>query len=107
MKATREKQCQMLQIALAPAPIASGKVRKGGRSFLIATTHCGRHVDRPAAAAHEGGLDEVMAQYVATEWLASAEFGQACMFGKGADPNNGIMPPVVTFGALPPCDPRR
>ena len=36
VKAAGRKQRQMLQIALAPAPVARGKIRKRGRRFLVA-----------------------------------------------------------------------
>src|ERR1043166_7488847 len=40
------------------------------------------------------------------ERLASPEFGQPGVLRKGADANDGVVSPVIAFGAMPPRDPR-
>src|SRR5439155_13099566 len=105
VKAAREQQRQMLQVALAPAPVAGGKIRKRGRRFLVAASKRRRHVDGPTSAPHQRRLDEVVAQYMPAERLASPEFGQPRILRKGADANDRIVSPVIAFGAVPPCDP--
>jgi hypothetical protein len=75
VKATCRKQRQKLQIALAPAPVARGKIRKGGRGFLVASAEFWRHVDGPPAAPHQRCLDEVVAENVRRR-LASSQFGK-------------------------------
>ena len=105
VKAACRKQRQMLQIALAPAPVARGKIRKRGRAFLVAAAELWRHVDGPAAAPHQRRFDEVVAENMPAERLASAQFGKPGILRKGADADDGVVSPVIAFGAMPPCDP--
>ena len=105
VKAARRQQRQMLQIALTPAPVARGKIRKRGRGFLVTAAERRRHVDGPAAAPHQRRLDEVVAEDMPAERLASPQFGKPGILRKGADANDGVVSPVIAFGAVPPCDP--
>ena len=94
----------MLEVALAPAAVAHGQVHQRGRALLIAAFQAGHHVDGPAAAAHQRGLDEVVAHDMAAEGFAAGEFGQAGLFGEGDGADQGVVAPVIALGTVPPGD---
>ena len=91
----------MLEIALAPAPVAHREVDERGRALLIAAFEVGEHRDGPAAAPNERGFDEVVAQDVAAEWRLSGKARQARMAGEGREPDDGVVPPVIAVLAAP------
>ena len=114
-RCSRDIQCRpragttfgVLQIALAPAPVAHRVVADGGRAFLVAAAEARRHVDAPAGAPHQRRLDEIVAEDVAAERLAPRQQRQAGLLGKGLHADDGVVAPVVAFGAVPPGDAAR
>src|SRR4051794_10849709 len=102
VKTARREYRQMLQIALAPSAVARGKIQQRRRALLVAAAERGRHVDCPAAAPHQCGLDEIMAENVSAERLAAAQFGKAGALRKRANADDGVVAPVIAFGAVPP-----
>src|SRR5438477_13190568 len=64
-------------------------------------------MDGPAGAPHQRRLDKVMAQDMTAERLAAAQFWKTRVLREGAHSNDGVMAPVVAFGAVPPGDPGR
>jgi len=91
----------MLQIALAPAPVAHREIDEGGRAFLIAARKVGEHIDRPAAAPDEGRLDEVVAENMPAERRLAGQGRHAGMARKGAHADDGVVPPVIAVLAAP------
>ena len=61
----------MLQASLSPAAISSGVVRDISRQPLEASIERRVEVSLPSGAAKEGGLHEVVAKDLATEWWSS------------------------------------
>ncbi len=51
VQAARRQNCRMLQIALAPAPVADGEVQQRRWAFLVAAAERRRHVDSPSRRA--------------------------------------------------------
>ena len=102
MQAARGQHGGMLQVALAPAAVADGEVGQRGRAFLVAAGQAGEHVHGPAGAAEQGGLDEIVAHDVAAERLAAAQGWQTGGLGEGAGADDGVVAPVIAFGAAPP-----
>src|SRR5919202_709657 len=94
----------MLQVSLAPAPVAHRDVRERRRSFLVAARKFRHHVYGPAAAPDQSGLDEVVTQDVAAERRAPAQVRQTGLLGERPRADDGIVAPVVAFGAVPPGD---
>ena len=92
----------MLQIALAPAPVARGEIQQRRRAFLETAAERGRHVDGPAGAPHQRRFDEIVAENMSAERLAAAQFGQARISRKGAHADDGVVPPIIALGAVPP-----
>ena len=64
-------------------------------------------MDGPAAAPHQRGFDEVMAEDGAAEGFAPLEMRQARLFGEGLGADDGIMAPVIAFRSMPPGNPLR
>src|SRR5262245_58302274 len=101
MQASHTQQLHMLQIALAPAPVARGEFDEIGWRLLVGAAEAGQHVDGPAGAPNEGRFDEIMAHDMAAERLASLELRQASTFGEGAHANDGVVSPVITVAPMP------
>ena len=74
----------VLQVALAPAPVARREVDQRRRALLVGAVEVRQHVDRPAGAADQRRLDEVVAEDVAAEGRLALEVGQAGMGREGA-----------------------
>ena len=91
----------VLQVALAPAPVARGEIDQRRRAFLVAAGEIRQHVDRPARPAHEGRLDEVVAEDVPAEGRAAGQVRQAAMGREGARADDGVVAPVVAVPAGP------
>src|SRR4051812_7161315 len=102
VQAARRQYRQMLQIALTPAPVARGKIQQRWRAFLVAAAQRRRHMDSPTATTHERSLNEIMAEDVPAERLAATQFRKGGVLGKSFDTDDGVMPPVVAFGSMPP-----
>src|SRR5262249_35920106 len=66
-----EEQAEMLEVALAPAPVAPHLLEQRGRHLLPAAAEIVGEPERPAGASHERRLDEVVAQDLAAERLAA------------------------------------
>src|SRR5579863_8356338 len=100
----RRQHRNMLQIALAPSPIAYRKVSQSRSHFLIAAGQTRHHVYRPAAAPHQRRLDEIMAHDWPTKRLAPTQFRQPAALRESARADHRVMAPVVTLSAMPPSD---
>ncbi len=107
MQPTGRQHRQVLQIALAPAPVAYGQIGQRGRALLIRTGETRHHMDLPATPPHQCRLHEVVAQDVAAEWLAPVQRRQPGLCGEGSRADHGVMAPIVAFRAVPPGDPVR
>src|SRR6185312_10538860 len=107
METLGEDDLAMLQIALAPAAVAACQVVERGWRFLIGPAKRGKHVNRPAGAADERRLDEIVAQDVSAEGFFAAEFGETGGFGESARADDGVMAPVVAIAAVPGSQARR
>ena len=57
----------VLQITLTPAAVACGEVDEARRDLFIGALELGDHADAPAGAAHQRGLDEIVAEDLSTE----------------------------------------
>ena len=97
----------VLQIALRPAAVANGDVDQRGRGFFPGAAAVGGHAHLPAAAAHEGGFDEIMGQHETAEGLAALELGQAAILRERGNANDGVVPPVIAAVAGPGGQPAR
>ena len=107
VKAARRQQRQMLQIALAPSPVARGEIQQARAGIPRSCRPAWRHVDGPAAAPHQRRFDEIVAEDMPAERLAAPQFGKPRILRKGADANDGVVSPVIAFGAVPPGDARQ
>ena len=94
----------MLQVALTPAAVAHDRVGEGRRALLVAAAETHGHADLPAGPAHQGRLDEVVAQDMAAERPLAGEVRQAGGAGEGGDADDGVVAPVIALGARPPGD---
>src|SRR3977135_379505 len=97
----------MLKIALAPPSVARGEIQQRWRAFFKAAAQGWRHSDRPARSPHQRRFDKSVAEDMPAKRFATAQVGQACILRKCADPDDGIVTPIVAFGAVPPCNARR
>src|SRR4051794_16156731 len=96
----------MLQVALAPSPVARREIQQRGRTFFEAAAKHWRHPYRPSCAPHQRGFDKIMAQNVPAERLAASQFGQPGVSRKGGYAYYRIVSPIVAFGGMPPGDSR-
>ena len=91
----------MLQVALRPAAVAGRIVDDIGGHFLPAAGDVGHQPYLVAGAVHEGRLDDVVTEYFAAERRSSRQRRQRAMLGERAQPDDGVMAPVVAFPELP------
>src|SRR6185436_18947093 len=94
-EAAREKEPQVLQVALAPAPVTAHLLEQRRRHLLVAAAEVVREPERPPGAAHERRLDEIVAQDLAAERLASRQAGQSTMVHEGLHADDRVVPPVL------------
>src|SRR6516165_11920375 len=97
----------MLQIALAPAPVARGKIDEGGRALFVTAAKVRQHIDSIARAADQGRLDEVMAEDQPAEWRTPFQGWQTAMVGEGPGANDRIMSPIIAVASHPGGNARR
>ena len=95
------EQAGVLQVALAPAAVAGGELDQVRRRVLVAAGEVVGHPHRPAAAAQEGGLDEVVAEDQPAERGLAGQLGQAAAVGEGPGADDGVVAPVVAGVAEP------
>ena len=74
-QARRADDADVLQVALAPAPVARREIDERGRALLVAAGERRQHVDGPAGAPDQRRLDEIVAQDVAAEGRLAGEVG--------------------------------
>ena len=107
VEAGHRQQPQVLQAALAPAPVAAGVVHDVAGRLLVAPVRERQQVDVPAGAPHQRRLHEVVAQDGAAERRAARQHRQAAMRAERRDADDGVVAPVVGRVGLPPRLPRR
>src|ERR1019366_5083261 len=100
-QARRADNFEVLQIALSPAAIAYRDVDQRGRGFLPRAAELRRHAYLPAGAAHQGGLDEVVREYMPAKRLAASQRRQAAALGEGGDANDRVVTPIIAGIAGP------
>ena len=91
----------VLQVALAPAPVARRDVDERGRALLVAAREVVQHVDRVAGAPHQRRLDEIVAEHVAAERRPAGKVGQPATGREGARADDGVVAPIVAVPARP------
>ena len=94
-------QAQVLEVTLEPAVVAADEVGDRRRGLFPRSVQRGGDVDGPAGAAHQGGLDDVMAHDVTAEGLAALQVRQAAAGGEGARADDGVVAPVAGFRTSP------
>ena len=94
----------MLKVALAPSPVARSEIQKRRRAFFEAAAQGRRHSDRPSCSPHQRRFDKIVAENMTTERLAARQVRQARVLRECAHANDGVVPPVIALGALPPCN---
>ena len=90
---------RMLEIALAPSPVASREIDQRGRALFVGAAEVGQHVNSKARAPHQRRLDEIVAEDVAAERRLARQVRQSAMVGERARADDRVVAPVV---AVPP-----
>ena len=102
MDSGAEHQANVLQIALAPALVALGKVDQRGRAFLVAALQIVRQADLEACPANQRRFDEVVAEDFAPQRSVARQLRQAAALVNASSANDRVVPPVVAVVAGPP-----
>ena len=97
----------MLQVALRPAPVARGVVDDVGRDLFPAAAEVRELPHLVTGAAHESGLDEVVAEDIATERRPPGQARQRAVLREGSQAHDGVVAPVVALPDLPVREPGR
>ena len=101
----RRQHRQMLQVALAPSPVARGEIQQATagipRSCRRAPAPCriAQPPRRISAASTKSWL-----RICPPNGLRPGSSGRPGVLREGADADDGVVPPVVAFGAVPPGD---
>ena len=90
---------RVLEIALAPSPVASREIDERGRALFVRAAEVGQHVNGKARAPHQARLDEIVAEDVAAERRLARQVRQSAMVGERARTDDRVVAPVV---AVPP-----
>src|SRR6202034_3968821 len=96
----------MLEIALAPSPVAGRKIDERRRALLVGAAKVRQHVDGVPGAKHESRLDEIVAENVAAERRSARQVRQSAMVGESARADDRVMAPVVAVMSHPCAQPR-
>jgi hypothetical protein len=102
VKALAAKQPQMLEIALAPAPVAHRVVDRGRRIFLIAAVGQVDHVAGPPLPPQQRSFDQIMTHDRAAERLAARQIGKAAAACERPHPEDRVMTPEARLRTGPP-----
>src|SRR5580658_4775608 len=92
---------RVLEIALAPSPVAGGEIDERGRALFVRAAEVGQHVDGKARAPHQRGLDEVVAEYMAPERRLARQVRQTAMIGERARADDRVVAPVIAVVSHP------
>src|SRR5215469_8378112 len=95
----------MLQVALRPAPVARGIVEDIRRHLFPAAAELRELPYFVTGAAHEGSLDEVVAENLAPERRPSGEARERAVLREGSQAHDGVVAPVVALPDLPVREP--
>src|SRR4029077_12568781 len=106
MKSREAEHARVLEIPLCPAAIPRSIVDDIRRHFLPAALELGELPHLEPGAAHEGGLDEVVAEDVTAERRLAGEARERAVLRKGTQAHDRVMAPVVAVPRLPPGEPR-
>src|SRR6266850_4844196 len=96
-----EGERPMLQVALAPAAIAFQVFDHVRRRLFVAAVQIFREMHFPARAAHQGGLDKIMAHRAPADRTPAGEFRQRAMLNERREPDDRVVSPEVALLLLP------
>src|ERR1051325_1455129 len=102
MDSGAEYQTHVLEIALAPALVAQGKVDQRGWAFLVASFQIVCQTDLEACPANECRFHEVVAENFAPQRSAARQPGQAARLGERIEANDRVVSPIIAVVARPP-----
>src|SRR5258706_15835664 len=91
----------MLQIALAPAPIALQFVQDTWRRLFVTAGQTEGEPHFPTGSADQRGLDEIVTQNFSTQRRRAGQASQPTILYERRDPQNRVMSPIITFPELP------
>src|SRR5579885_1367913 len=99
MDPLREENLRMLEIALAPAPVAGRKINQRGGRLFVTSANRWQHVNGVARAADQGGLDEAVTQEMSTKGRPGRQNREAAMSSEGPGADDCIVASVVAVAA--------
>ena len=92
---------RVLEITLAPSPVARRKIDQRRRAFFVRPAERRQHVDRVSSAAHERRLDEIVAEDMAPERGPARKIRHAAMIGERAGADDRVMAPIIAVAPHP------
>jgi hypothetical protein len=101
VKSLGRNEAGMLEVSLQPAAVPLRQIDHRRRTFLVIAFQIGDQPHLPAGAAHQCGLDVVMAQDPATERSLAGQLGERAVLDERGEPYDGIVAPVVRLAELP------
>src|SRR6185503_209895 len=91
----------MLQITLAPAPVALEFVEQAWWRLLIAARHIKGKPNLLTRASHQCRFDKIVAQNFSAKGRTSWQPRQCACFYERFDAKDSIVPPVIALPLLP------
>src|SRR5215469_1322144 len=107
VQTAEDEHARMLQVSLRPAPVARGVVDDIRRYLFPAAAEVRELAHLVPGAAHEGRLDEVVTEDLATERRPTGEARQRAVLCERSQPHDGVVTPVVALPDLPEREPGR
>src|SRR5258708_33544614 len=91
-------------VALAHWGVGVCKTKEVWATFSNAPPRPAPHSKPPPPPPHQRRFHKVMAENMAAKRFAAVKVRQPCVLRKCAHANDGIVAPVIAFGAMPPRD---
>src|SRR6266478_666022 len=97
----------MLHIPLAPSPITTAVGQHVCRGLVKRTRWIHIPLHCPSCAGQQGGLNNIMAQDIATQRWFARQCWKVAMSCERSDADKGIMSPIDGISAIEPVLPHR
>ena len=91
----------VLQVPLAPPLVAFGPVQQGRGALLVAAGEVLGEANAPPGAAHQGGLDKVVAQNLPAQRGDARQDRQVAVVAERGDPQDCVVTPIISLAAGP------
>src|ERR1700743_2908599 len=95
-KPLRKDQPHVLQVSLAPAPVALEMIEEGRRRLLETSAKIRCQMKLPPRSAKQRRFHKIVTENFAAQRRASGQCGKPAILNEGLHANDSVMPPVIS-----------